>query len=123
MTSSMREHRKALVAGLCVIMGLSLIIFRLTGFADILGVRASWAMTDFKTAIYYPVITFLSGENPYAVNRFMQLYPVKSGFPLYLPATLLLHLPFGLLSPPNAFAVYFLFTLILTFSLGLVSLA
>jgi hypothetical protein len=119
----MREPRRTLVAAFCVVAGLSLVIFRLTSFLNISGVRATWVMTDFKTAIYYPVVAFLSGENPYAVERFMQLYPVDAGFPLYLPMTLLVHLPFGFLSPTQAFSAYFILTLVLTFSLGLVSLA
>ena len=125
-TRSMRDyvlaHGKALLAALCVVVGLSLVIFRLTSLAGVFGVRATWVMTDFKTAIYYPVVAFLSGENPYAVERFMQLYPVDAGFPLYLPMTLLVHLPFGLLATPVAFYVYFAISLVLLFLVSMVSL-
>lgn len=118
-----RARGKALFAALCVILGLSLVIFRLTNLAGVVGVRATWVMTDFKTAIYYPVVAFLSGENPYAVERFMQLYPVDAGFPLYLPMTLLVHVPFGVLPTPAAFSAYFAFSLVMLFAVAVASLA
>jgi hypothetical protein len=118
-----RGHGRIFCALFCVGVGLVLVLFRLTSLSDAFGLRATWLMTDFKTAIYYPVIAFVSGENPYSVARFMQLYPVKASFPLYFPATLLLHLPFGYLSVGEAVWVYFLLTLGLTFTLSVASLA
>ncbi len=122
MEDLMREHRRTLVAGLFALAGLGLVIFRLTSFSEVFLVRATWAMADFQVAIYYPVVAFLSGINPYAAERFLELYPVADQFPLYPPATFVVHMPFGLLWPRTAFSAYFLFTLALTFLLGYASL-
>jgi hypothetical protein len=54
-------------------------------------------MGDFRDAVYYPVVAFLHGVNPYDPVLFSRTYPVYHAFPLYSPATLVLHLPFGLL--------------------------
>lgn len=67
----------------------------------------AWGLQDFNDAIYQPVVALLEGENPYG-SRFAETWPVRYPFPLYLPATLALHLPLGLLPLPVAGAVYFL---------------
>jgi hypothetical protein len=58
---------------------------------------AQWGLADFRDNFYYPVVALLEGQNPYDRAAYMQRYPVVNGFPLYLPLTLLLYLPFGLL--------------------------
>ena len=72
-----------------------------------------WGLVDFRDAVYYPVVSFLEGNNPYASASYMATYPVGNQFPLYLPVTLLLHLPFGLLPFKVAEVVYFLTTVAL----------
>ncbi len=67
-----------------------------------------WALADFRDAIYFPVIAFVDGNNPYDVPHYMQLYPIGSRFPPYAPSTLIVHLPVALLSLPAASAAYFL---------------
>lgn len=54
-------------------------------------------MADFRDAIYYPVVAWLDGNNPYDAALFRGTYPVYNLFPIYSPLTLVLHLPFGLL--------------------------
>jgi hypothetical protein len=55
------------------------------------------ALTDFRDAVYYPVVAFLDGENPYDREHVVARYPIHGTIGLYAPSTLLLHLPFGLL--------------------------
>jgi hypothetical protein len=69
--------------------------------------RPSWAMQDFRGAIYYPVRQLLAGQNPYAPADDPQAFPPLTGAPLYLPMTLTVHLPLGLLSRRPAELVYF----------------
>lgn len=76
--------------------------------------RGTHTMNDFCDAIYYPVIAFLDGKNPYDAVVFTGSYPVSDVFPPYLPMTLLLHLPLGFLSFRTAAIIYFLTTLVLT---------
>jgi hypothetical protein len=71
-------------------------------------------MTDFYSGAYYPVRALLTGENPYDRDRFMALYPVADMYPPYLPLTLLVHLPFGLLPPVIGAAAFFVTTILLT---------
>ena len=71
-----------------------------------------WGLADFRDAIYFPVVAFLAGHNPYAAS-FTSQYPVGNGFPLYLPLTFLVHLPFGLLPFGAAETAYFITTLAL----------
>ncbi|MEW6744512.1 MAG: glycosyltransferase family 87 protein [Planctomycetota bacterium] len=81
-----------------------------------------WALCDFRDAIYYPVVALLNGENAYASASYMERYPVKCEFPLFLPATLIVHLPFGLLPFVTAESVYFLLTVALTPALAVLAL-
>ena len=56
-----------------------------------------FGLRDFRDAIYYPVVSLLEGNNPYDPVSYAKTYPVDSTFALYLPSTLIVHLPFGLL--------------------------
>src|SRR5215831_17461570 len=123
MIGVIQENRRTLMASLVVFAGLGLVLFRLTDISELLRVRATWAMRDFWDLVYYPVVAFLSGENPYDTARFLALYPVDNPFPLYLPAVLLVHLPIGLLPVQTASTVYFVLTLALSFLLVLVGLS
>src|SRR5262249_25021721 len=63
---------------------------------------ARWVLQDFRDAVYYPVVAFLDGRNPYDQSAQARTYPVGQPFPPYLPLTLLAHLPFGLLPRAEA---------------------
>jgi hypothetical protein len=82
-----------------------------------------WGQADFRDAVYYPVRAFLAGDNPYDARRYMGAYPAGFAFPLYLPATLLLHLPFGLLPFGAAELAYYLTMVGLLPVLALLTLA
>ena len=58
---------------------------------------AAWGFIDFRDAVYYPVVAFLDGTNPYDPTAYRATYPVGNIFPVYTPVTLLVHLPFGML--------------------------
>jgi hypothetical protein len=55
------------------------------------------ALIDYRDAVYYPVVAFLDGENPYDHARVVARYPINNTIGLYSPMTLLLHLPLGFL--------------------------
>jgi len=82
----------------------------------------SWGLIDFRDAVYYPVVAMLDGENPYDPALYRETYPVGQVFPLYSPATLLIHLPFGLLSPELAPWAYYAFSVVLTVLLAYLAL-
>jgi hypothetical protein len=82
-----------------------------------------WVLQDFRDAVYYPVVAFLDGRNPYDQGTQASVYPVGQSFPLYLPLTLLVHLPFGLLPPAEAGGTYFAATLALTGVLAALAIA
>ena len=67
---------------------------------------ARWVLQDFRDAVYYPVVAFLDGRNPYDQSAQARTYPVGQPFPPYLPLTLLAHLPFGLLPYAEAGDLY-----------------
>jgi hypothetical protein len=69
---------------------------------------AGWGLVDFRDAIYFPVVAFLDGSNPYASAQYAAGYPVGNHFPIYLPLTLILHLPFGMLPFAAAELAYFI---------------
>lgn len=73
-----------------------------------------WVLQDFRDAIYYPVVAFLDGENPYDHVAYRRTYPVGQVFAPYAPAVLLLYLPFGLLPFEVGELAYFAITLALT---------
>jgi hypothetical protein len=79
-------------------------------------------MTDFQRAVFYPVTAFLEGGNPYNRDWYLRSYPAPSPFLLYLPATLVLHLPFGLLPLESAALAYLLVSLLLSLGLAFASL-
>lgn len=100
---------------------LALCVARIAPVGSVFGVdagAAQWVMTDFYSGGYYPVRALVEGGNPYDREQFMATYPVADGFPPYLPATLILHLPFGLMPPGIAAASYFAVTIVLTLLLA-----
>jgi hypothetical protein len=80
-----------------------------------------WALCDFRDAVYYPAVSFLQGGNPYGAS-FPRTYPVGSALAPYLPLTLLVHLPFGLMPFTIAEAVHFLLAVALTLVLACLAL-
>jgi hypothetical protein len=63
-------------------------------------------LTDFRDAIYYPLVALRDGVNPYAVDLYFRHYPVGQEFPLYTPLHLLLHSPLLLFSFRTARGVF-----------------
>lgn len=112
--------RSAILASALFLAAVGFALLRVGVLTQAGGVRvgADWRMTDFYSSHYYPVQAFLSGENPHDRERFMALYPVGDPYAPFLPINLLLHLPFGLLSPAAAGLAYFVCTLLLTLALG-----
>ncbi len=78
--------------------------------------------TDFRDAVYYPVVAFVHGVNPYDPDAYYAAYPVGQEFPLYSPIHLVVHLPLAPFSLEDARAVYFGFNLALVLALAAVSL-
>jgi hypothetical protein len=76
-----------------------------------------WVFQDFRDAIYYPVVAFLDGRNPYDPG-YARFYPVDQAFTLYPPLLLLVFLPVGLLPFEWAEGIYYLLTLGLTVTLA-----
>ena len=64
-------------------------------------------LTDFRDAVYYPVVAIRDGVNPYSASTYYEHYPVGQEFPLYTPHHLLLHSPLLLFPFATARAVYF----------------
>jgi hypothetical protein len=81
-----------------------------------------WAFCDFRTAVYYPAVAFLAGDNPYDAAAFTRTYPVPVNFPPYSPLTILLHLPFALLPVGAAAVAYFATILGLTLVIAAMAL-
>ncbi len=79
-------------------------------------------LTDFRDAIYYPVVALRDGVNPYNVDVYYRLYPVGQEFPLYTPIHLLLNVPLLLFSFPVARAVNFGWNLALVLGLAIAAL-
>ena len=63
--------------------------------------------TDFRDAVYYPVVALTEGVNPYNPTDYYRTYPVGQEFPLYSPMHLVLHLPLAAVSLRLARATYF----------------
>jgi hypothetical protein len=82
----------------------------------------AWGLVDFRDAIYYPVVALLDGNNPYDAVAYAGTYPVGNTFPPYLPLTLLVHLPFGLMPNTAAAVAYLLTTALLTLLVAVLSL-
>jgi hypothetical protein len=79
-------------------------------------------LTDFRDAIYYPLVALRDGVNPYAVDVYFRHYPVGQEFPLYSPVHLLLHSPLLLFSFPVARAVFWGWNLLLVLGFAAVLL-
>jgi hypothetical protein len=110
MASCDPRRRLPLLIGAAVFAtALAVAILRVTALSDLLGIRLRmpWTMNDFKTAIYCPVAIFLQGGNPYDRAQFLEFCPIQDVFPLYLPSTLILHAPLGILPIYTATLLYF----------------
>jgi hypothetical protein len=110
------NHRgRLLLASALFVLALGFAVARVGFLTEAGGVRlgASWVMTDFYSAAYYPVHAVLQGQTPYDRD---------STFPPYAPTHLLMHLPFALLPPRAAAITYFLFTALLTLPLAFLAL-
>jgi len=81
-----------------------------------------WVLQDFRDAIYYPVVAFVRGDNPYDHVAYRRTYPVGQVFAPYAPAVLLLYLPFGLLPFEVSQLLYFAVTILLTAGVAHLSL-
>jgi Protein of unknown function (DUF2029). len=79
-------------------------------------------LTDFRDAIYYPVVALRDGVNPYNVDSYYQHYPVGQEFPLYTPIHLLVNAPLLLFSFSTARAVNFGWNLFLVLGLAATAL-
>lgn len=82
----------------------------------------TYGLQDFRDAIYFPVVAFSSGKNPYDAFAYRAEYPVGQTFPLYGPITLLLHWPLGLLSLQAAEWIYFVASLAFVVALAALAL-
>jgi len=82
-----------------------------------------FGLSDFRDAIYYPIVSMLEGFDPYNVEEHMARYPVGNHFPLYSPLTLLVHLPFALLPFQIAQVAYFAVQIGLSLVLARLALA
>jgi hypothetical protein len=113
MSSGTLRRPRILLAALALIGALGIAALRVTTLSDVGGVRlsASWALNDFQSVVYYPVRALVDGVNPYDRAPYRARYPVAETFPPFLPSTLLLHLPFGVLPLPLAELAYVAFTI------------
>jgi len=111
-----KAHLQVLAAGLALATVLGVLTHRAVTRANLPGrpTAEHWVLQDFRDAVYYPVVAFVHGRNPYDQEGQARAYPVGQCFPLYLPLTLLAHLPFGLLPHAGAGAIYFVTTIVLT---------
>jgi Glycosyltransferase family 87 len=78
--------------------------------------------TDFRDAVYYPVVALTDGVNPYDPGRYYLTYPVGQEFPLYSPVHLVVHAPLAALDLDDARATYFGLNLVLMLVLAGASL-
>jgi len=125
MPGTPRVRGSMLLVGLAVFASALIIaVLRVTSLSDLFGLRLSmpWAMNDFRNAVYCPAAIFLEGGNPYDRAEFLRFCPMRDAFPLYAPATLLLHAPFGLLSFGTAAVLYFCLTIVLSVAVVFVAL-
>src|SRR4051794_9554226 len=83
---------------------------------------ASAPQSDFALAIYYPVRAFLDRANPYDQSAYLARYPVRNAFAPYLPSTLLLHLPLGLMPLGTAAFLYLVAEVLSILVLAVISL-
>jgi len=66
-----------------------------------------YGMADFRDNIYYPVVAFLDGVNPYDPAVAKSRYPIHHTWAPYSPLALLVFLPLGLLPLQAAELLYF----------------
>jgi hypothetical protein len=123
---STRPARRS-VTILCVIAFVAIVLvscLRVSHHLNVPGVVSNeqWALIDFRDAVYYPTVSFLSGENPYDRAAFVEDFPVRVGFPPYTPLFLLVHVPFGVLPHTVSHLAYFGLTIGLTLVLAWLSL-
>src|SRR5262249_1267671 len=120
MTASARTLAAAvsLLVVLCLLAQHAAPRVNLPGHVD----PARWVLQDFRDSVYYPVVAFLDGRNPYDQAAQARTYPVGQVFPPYLPLTLIAHLPFGLVSHALAAALYGTAVLALTAVLAALAL-
>ena len=78
--------------------------------------------TDFRDAIYYPVVALRDHINPYDADTYFRRYPVGQEFPLYTPVHLLLHLPLLAFSLTTARAIDLGWNLLLVLGLAATAL-
>ena len=74
--------------------------------------------TDFRDAVYYPVVALRDHVNPYDAGMYFRHYPVGQEFPLYTPVHLLLHLPLLAFSLSTARAIDLGWNLVLVLGLA-----
>lgn len=124
MRKLLRGYSRPWLAIVLFLAALGIALLRVIGLSHGFGLRlsADWAMVDFRVVVYYPVRAFLEGVNPYDRASYLALYPALESYPPYLPAALLLHLPFGLLSVGAGELCYAALTVALTTFLAYVSL-
>jgi hypothetical protein len=102
-----------------------LALVRITAFDGVGGTGlslAEWAMSDFKSVVYYPAKAFAAGDNPYDTTPYLARYPASFGFYMYPPVVLILNAPIAALPFGWAVAVKVAMTLMFTGLLALVSL-
>ena len=123
MPSGTARRSRVSLAVLALIAALGIAMLRVTTLSDVGGVRlsADWALTDFQSTIYYPVRAFIDGVNPYDSAPYRARYPAAETFPPFLPSTLLIHLPFGVMPLRLAKAGYVVFSVGLIVLLGRVA--
>ncbi len=78
--------------------------------------------TDFRDAVYYPVVALRDHVNPYDADTYFRHYPVGQEFPLYTPVHLLLHLPLLAFSLSTARAIDLGWNLVLVLGLAAAAL-
>src|SRR4029450_7748571 len=111
---------QAIAAGIALAVVVGLLAHRAAPRVNISGRPGTdrWVLQAFRDGVDVPVVAFIEGHNPYDQEAQAQTYPVGQSFPLYLPLTLLAHLPVGLLAPAEAGTAYFVVTLVLTAALA-----
>ena len=120
MSSGTARYSRVSLAALALVAALGLAMLRVTTLSSMGGVRlsASWALIDFRSTIYYPVRAFTEGGNPYDAAPYRARYPEAETFPPFLPSTLLIHLPFGVMPLALAEMAYVVFSVGLIVLLG-----
>lgn len=123
MRADLGRPRWLAVSLVLLALALGLTLFRLTRWSSATGfsLKADWAMVDFRATVYYPVIAFLNGDNPYNYEHFRTRYPVQDPFPPHPPAILLVSLPFGLMSYAHAAVAFYLYTIAMTLLVALLA--